>query len=110
MDLLDQIDAAVTVCDKNLVIIYINDKAAATFADEGGASLKGKNLAACHKSTSIKKIHQILESQKPNVYTIEKNGLRKMIWQAPWRQDGEVAGIIEISMAIPADMPHHVRS
>jgi len=108
--MLDQIDAAVTVCDRNLVVVYINDKAAATFASQGGASLKGKNLAACHKASSVEKIFRIMETGKPNVYTIEKGGVRKLIWQAPWRQDGTVAGVVEITVEMPDDMPHYVRS
>ena len=33
----------------------------------------------------------------------------KMIYQTAWRKDGKVAGIVEISMITPADMPHYVR-
>ena len=45
-----------------------------------------------------------------NVYTIEKNGVRKMIYQTPWRVDGVVGGLAEISMEIPAEMPHYIRN
>ena len=44
-----------------------------------------------------------------NAYTIEKNGVRKMIYQTAWRVDGIVGGLAEISMEIPADMPHYIR-
>ena len=45
-----------------------------------------------------------------NAYTIEKKGIRKMIYQTAWRrEDGTVGGIIELSMPIPAEMPHYVR-
>lgn len=108
--MLDRIDAAVTVCDKNLAVVYINDKAAVTFASQGGASLKGKNLAACHKASSVEKIFRIMETGKPNVYTIEKAGVHKLIWQAPWRQNGEVVGVVEIAVELPDDMPNYVRS
>ena len=45
-----------------------------------------------------------------NVYTIEKGGVKKLIYQAPWYQDGEYRGIVELSLPIPFVMPHFVRS
>ena len=50
-----------------------------------------------------------LETGGVNAYTIEKNGVRKMIYQTAWKQDGVVGGLVEISMEIPGEMPHHVR-
>ena len=32
-----------------------------------------------------------------------------MIYQTPWRKDGIIEGIVEISMVIPEDMPHYNR-
>lgn len=55
-------------------------------------------------------IARILEKGDTNAYTIEKKGIRKMIYQTAWRrEDGTVGGIIELSMPIPAEMPHYVR-
>lgn len=54
-------------------------------------------------------IRNLLETEGSNAYTIEKEGLRKMIYQTAWRIDGEVAGLVEISMVIPTDMPHYIR-
>ena len=54
-------------------------------------------------------IRNLLETGGSNAYTIEKEGLRKMIYQTAWRIDGEVAGLVEISMVIPTDMPHYIR-
>ena len=50
-----------------------------------------------------------METQQTNVYTIEKNGVRKLIYQAPWFQDGGYAGLVELALEIPAVMPHFVR-
>ena len=44
-----------------------------------------------------------------NVYTISKQGQRKLIYQCPWRVNGEVRGLVELSAVIPEDMPHYVR-
>lgn len=108
-DFFGNIDAAVTICDCDGVIVYMNETAGRVFAAHGGRALIGTNLMACHSPASRDKIREILATGIPNVYTIEKNGMRKMIWQGPWRVDGEVAGLIELSMVLPENMPHHIR-
>ncbi len=110
MDWAMQFPGAVTVCDGDLTIVYMNEKAIAGFSGKGGESLLGKNLADCHQPRSMEIVRRILETGEPNVYTIEKGGKKKMIYQAPWRKEGAIAGLVEISMEIPAVMPHFVRS
>jgi hypothetical protein len=44
-----------------------------------------------------------------NSYTIEKNGVKKLIHQTPWRENGEPAGLVEFSLVIPSVLPHFVR-
>ena len=85
----------------------MNDKAKETFASHG--DLVGKNLMGCHSERSKEIIRHLLETGGSNAYTIEKNGQRKMIYQTAWKQDGKVAGLVEISMVIPSDMPHYIR-
>ena len=102
-----EMNCAVTVCDTEGVILYMNDKAKATFAKPG--DLIGKNLMGCHSDRSKEIIRHLLETGGSNAYTIAKEGLRKMIYQTAWRIDGTVAGLVEISMVIPTDMPHYVR-
>ena len=51
----------------------------------------------------------MLATGESNSYTISKGGLRKMIYQTPWRRDGRIAGMVEISMVIPDEMPHYDR-
>jgi hypothetical protein len=48
--------------------------------------------------------------KRQNIYTIEKNGVKKLIYQTPWYQDGQYAGFIELSLEIPFEMPHFIRS
>lgn len=102
-----EMNCAVTVCDTEGIIIYMNDKAKATFASHG--DLVGKSLMGCHSERSKVIIAHLLETGGYNAYTIEKEGLRKMIYQTAWKQDGKVAGLVEISMVIPQDMPHYIR-
>jgi transcriptional regulator with PAS, ATPase and Fis domain len=100
---------AITVCDKNGIILEMNDKAAASFETDGGYDLIGKNLFDCHKQNSQDKINEILRDKKVNVYTIEKKGKKKLIYQSPWFENGELMGLVEFSMEIPVEMPHFIR-
>ncbi len=101
--------AAITVCDRQGDIIEMNDKACETFAADGGKDLIGHNLKDCHKQSSWEKILSIMETGEPNIYTIEKEGHRKMIVQQPWYKDGKVAGLVEMSIILPEVLPHYVR-
>ena len=88
----DDTNCAVTVCDTEGVIIYQNKQ----------------SISVNERSKGI--IARILEKGDTNAYTIKKKGIRKMIYQTAWRrEDGTVGGIIELSMPIPAEMPHYVR-
>lgn len=99
---------AITVCDAEGNITYMNEKARKTFAKHG--NLIGRNLMDCHNPRSQEIIRRLLSEGGTNAYTIEKHGVRKMIYQTAWlREDGTVGGLTEISMEIPTDMPHYVR-
>jgi uncharacterized protein YndB with AHSA1/START domain len=100
---------AITVCDRTGVIIAMNTKAAATFADDGGAALVGSNLLDCHPEPSRSLVADLLASPRVNAYTIEKRGVHKVICQAPWFEAGVFAGLVELSLEVPANMPHFVR-
>ena len=105
-----QFPAAVTVCDCKVVILEMNDRAAQTMEQDGGYSLIGKNLLDCHPEPARSKVQQLLDSCEKNVYTIEKNGVKKLIYQSPWFEDGQYAGFVELSLEIPFEMDHFVRS
>lgn len=103
----EEMNAAVTVCDARGMILYMNERARDTFSRHG--DLIGKNLFECHSEASQQKIRHMLATGECNAYTISKEGRRKMIYQTPWRHDGVVAGMVEISMVIPDEMPHYIR-
>jgi len=109
MDFIDFLDGNVIVCDANGIVIYMNQKAIAAYAADGGAALIGTNLMDCHNERSRQKIREIMETHRKNVYTIEKRGIRKIIYQTPWMEEGVFKGIVEFSLEIPAEMPHFVR-
>jgi len=100
---------AVTVCDAQGIILEMNDKAELTFAEDGGRALIGQNVLDCHPEPSRSQLRNMLAEGKPNIYTIEKNGVKKLIYQTPWYADGNYAGFIELSLEIPFEMSHFVR-
>jgi transcriptional regulator with PAS, ATPase and Fis domain len=106
----EELGVAITVSDTEGKILYMNGRSASTFAKQGGRALVGSSLTACHKPESWQKILQILKTESTNCYTIEKNGVKKMIYQVPWYREGTVAGLVELSMEIPFKMDHFVRS
>ena len=101
---------AVTVCNPDGMIIEMNDKAAQTYEKDGGRALIGKNVLDCHPEPARKKLVDLMKAHQCNVYTIEKNGVKKLIYQSPWYIHGEYAGFLEISVEIPLEMPHFVRT
>lgn len=102
---------AVTISDANHRILWMNDKAAQVFAADGGRSLVGGDLMACHNDRSKEILRRMLADGNPNIYTIERKGVKKLIYQTPWKDEtGRVAGLVELSLEIPFEMPHFVRS
>ncbi len=74
---------AVTVCNAEGVIVEMNDRAARTFEKDGGYALVGKSMLECHSELSRDKVQKLLASHEKNVYTIQKNGVKKLIFQSP---------------------------
>ncbi|MEW6549253.1 MAG: PAS sensor protein [Spirochaetota bacterium] len=109
VEAIGSLDAAVTICDRDLKLVWMNAKAMASFGLEGGPLPTGMDLRSCHKPESTAKMEEILGTGLPNVYTIRKKGRKKMIWQAPWIKDGAAAGLVEISIILPDAMPHFDR-
>jgi PAS domain S-box-containing protein len=107
---IQEFPAAVTVTDRQGIILEMNDKAAETFADDGGRALIGKNVLDCHPEPSRSQLERMMEAAQANVYTIEKNGKKKLIYQTPWYRDGQYAGFVEMAIVIPFDLPHFVRN
>ena len=109
MEWIEKLDGNVIVSDAQGKIIYMNEKALSHYEKDGGSNLIGRDLLECHNETSRKKILEIMTSGQKNVYTIEKRGKKKIIYQSPWFRDGEFRGIIELSLEIPFEMPHFIR-
>ena len=100
---------SIIVCDTEGIILEMNDRAAHSYREEGGAELIGTNVLDCHPKAARAKLKQMLETQQANVYTIEKKGRKMLIYHTPWYQDGVYAGFVEMALDLPDDMPHFVR-
>ena len=96
----------IEVCDTNGILLEMNDHAE---ADENGRQLIGSNILDCHPEPARTKLMQMLAGGQPNIYTIEKRGQKKLIYQAPWYIDGKYAGFVELALPIPETMPHFIR-
>lgn len=100
---------AVMVTNKDGKIIDMNDQCAETYKNSGGYDLIGTSAITCHKGASLKKIEDLYRSQEVNIYSITKNGKKKLIFQAPYFEDGVFAGIVELSIPIPDAIHHYNR-
>jgi transcriptional regulator with PAS, ATPase and Fis domain len=109
MDWVNRINVAVTVCDKEGIILFMNEQSASVFQKDGGSALIGKSLLDCHPEPSRSKVLDLLKNPRTNVYTIEKNGKKKMIYQTPWYDAEIFAGLVELSLPLPEDIPHFIR-
>jgi PAS domain S-box-containing protein len=101
--------AAITICDSDGIILSMNEAAESLFAKSGGRALLGSNLFDCHPPEAQEKIKALIRERKSNTYTVEKAGIKRLIHQSPWYQNGEFGGLIEISFAIPSSLPNFNR-
>ncbi|MBQ7697510.1 MAG: PAS domain-containing protein [Paludibacteraceae bacterium] len=103
----EELPIAITISDTEGNILDMNQRSADV--NSKGQKIIGRNLYDCHPPRAAEILRGLYAEQKKNVYTIEKNGVKKLIYQTPWYKDGAFAGLIEFSMEIPSEMPHYVR-
>jgi transcriptional regulator with PAS, ATPase and Fis domain len=109
MEWFEKLNGNVIVCNSEGTIIYMNETAIRNYEKDGGTALIGRNLMDCHNESSRKKILEIMTTHQKNVYTIEKRGRKKIIYQTPW-MDGDIfKGIVELSLEITFVMPQFKR-
>ncbi len=108
MNYFNEVNFAVTVCDKEGKIIDMNRRSLQVNQKEG-ENLVGSNVIDCHPEPARSKLLELMNLQTSNAYTIEKNGVKKLIYQTPWYDNGEFMGLVELSIEIPFDIPHKIR-
>ncbi|WP_346858395.1 hypothetical protein [uncultured Draconibacterium sp.] len=105
----DEFDGAVTVCDLEGIIVYMNQFSIRQFEKYGGEKLLGTNLLDCHPEPSKTKLKEMLAQPLENMYSTEKEGVKKIIVQKPWLRNGKFSGVVEISFQLDVNMPHLIR-
>ena len=109
IDWAEEFNGAITVCDREGIIVYMNLVSIEQFGKDGGEKLLGTNLLDCHPEPARTKLLQMLQQPVDNMYTTEKRGIQKIIYQTPWREKGEFMGVIEISFKLTPRMPFFKR-
>jgi len=105
----EEFEGAITICNRDGIITYMNDASKKVFMKYGGADLLGTNLLDCHPEPSRSKLTEMLKTASTNTYTIEKAGVKKIIHQSPLYENGIFSGLIEMSFVLPHSLPHHIR-
>ena len=108
-DYFEKADVAVTVCAKDGTILDMNAKSRKTFLKPGEADIIGRNVLDCHPEPARSQLADMLATARTNIYTVEKEGVKKLIFQTPWYDGDEYAGFMELSIVLPAQMPNRVR-
>lgn len=109
MKYFQEADIAVTVCDKTGKIIDMNEQSRQVNL-KPGQELIGSNVLDCHPEPARSMLKEMMRQERKHVYTIEKNGRKKLIYQIPWYEKGEYMGFLELSMVIPFEMEHKIRT
>ena len=102
--------ASIMAADAQGIITDMNDRCAESYKKDGGYELLGQNAIDCHKRAVLEKARRLWDEQALNVYTITKNGRKKLVYQAPYFVDGVFAGMVEMSLPLPdGEIPHFYR-
>lgn len=105
----EEFNGAITVCDREGIIVYMNNYSISQFEKYGGEKLLGTNLLDCHPEPSKSQLKEMLKKPIENMYTTENKGVKKIIFQTPWMSKGLFLGLVEISFNLDSNMPNHLR-
>lgn len=106
----DDFPAAITICDVQGTILYMNRQAAQLFESSGGAALIGSNVLDCHPQRARGVVLSLLAAGQSATFTVEEGKARRVVYDAPWYSDGRYCGLVELSFALPHEMKNFVRS
>lgn len=100
---------SIVITDEEGIITEMNDFSIESYRKNGGAQLVGKNVMDCHPEPSLTRLKALFAEGAVNAYIITKNGRQKMIYQPPYFTDGSFAGMVELSLPLPDELPHFNR-
>ena len=110
VDWAEEFNGAITVCNRQGIIVYMNRFSVQQFAKYGGAKLLGSNLLDCHPEPYKTKLMEMLQAPSENMYTVEKDDVTRIVYQTPWMQEGVFSGLVELSFQLPAGMAHFIQT
>jgi hypothetical protein len=108
--LFDGLRAAVTIADQDFQISFMNDRATAFYAKDGGAKLIGRNLLDCHRDEHKTVIRAAYARYRagdltPTRYHSQKEaGALESIVHIPLMVEGQFRGIAELIWNERADL------
>ena len=108
-DYFEGADIAVTICAKDGTILDMNQKSRKTFLKPESEEIIGHNVLDCHPEPARSLLDDMLKNPRTNIYTVEKEGLKKLIFQTPWYDGDDYAGFMELSIVLPENIPNRVR-
>ncbi len=96
----EEVPFPITICDKEGIIVAMNQKSIEQFAEDGGAELIGKSLLDCHPEPARIKLVKLLKDKTVNTYISSSGNRKSLIHEAPWFVNGEYQGFVEISIDV----------
>ncbi len=103
---LESFAGAVTVTDREGIILAMNPAAQRYYGAFGGAKLIGTQVLDCHPEPSRSRVAGMLASLPVhNVYATEKAGQRRLVVHTTWYENGVAAGLVEMILDLPAELP-----
>jgi transcriptional regulator with PAS, ATPase and Fis domain len=106
---LDAFPGAITATDENGILTYMNKSSRERPEMQVGYDLIGQSAITCHKEPTQTKVRKLYAEQKPNIYSITKDGKKQLVYQAACFTDGTFSGIVEMVLDLPDEMPHFNR-
>lgn len=73
----DEFSGAVTVCNRQGIIVYMNRQSEIQFENYGGKKLLGESLINCHPEPAKTQLLEMLEKPTENKYISEKKRPKK---------------------------------
>lgn len=101
--------ARLVVIDKNYTIIDLTEQAARVLSPGGGPDLMGLSVLDCHPEQARAKLLELIQERKTNIYIYTREGQKYLVVQAPWTISGEFAGYFDLTIKLPANLPHFDR-
>ncbi|MCR4409962.1 MAG: PAS domain-containing protein [Candidatus Saccharicenans sp.] len=101
--------ARLVVIDRNNTIIDLTEQAARVLSPGGSPELLGRSVLDCHPEQARAKLLELIQERKTNIYTYTREGQKYLVVQAPWTISGEFAGYFDLTIKLPANLPHFDR-